>query len=80
MSDLKEEDATLEKLAKTAGRLDAEYSNIIPQPDGLPKDPGAPPAAAARAPPHPTRCANPPVRLGQSTLIGRRTSVLRPRR
>jgi len=46
-SDLKEEDASLKKLTKMAGRLDADYSNIIQQTDGLPKDPATPVAMAA---------------------------------
>jgi chromosome segregation ATPase len=47
VGDLKDEDTTLKKLTKSAGRLDADYTNIVQQADGLPKDPVAPPALAA---------------------------------
>jgi hypothetical protein len=69
-SDLKEEDA--KKLPKTAGRLEADYGNIIQAAEGLPNDPAAlPPMAALMA----RRCGWP-----QSTFTGRRTSVLGQRR
>ncbi len=47
VNSLKEEDGTPKKLTKMAGRLGADYSNIIQQAGGLPNDPAAPPVTAA---------------------------------
>ncbi len=47
LAEIKAENETIKKLTKVAGRLGADYSNIIQQTDGLPKDPAAPPPISA---------------------------------
>jgi chromosome segregation ATPase len=47
VSELKEEDAALKKVTKYANRLLSDYTNIIQQTDGLPKDSAQPPPITA---------------------------------